>query len=136
MELKKYKLGEIGEIRMCKRILKSETNPYFGIPFYKIGTFGKIADACVENGITMLLTADHGNSEVMVNAETGKPQTAHTTNKVPFVLINAPKGMALKEDGALCNIAPTVLELLDVKKPVEMTGESLIKFSSFCIGKL
>ena len=88
---------------------------------------GKIADACVENGITMLLTADHGNSEVMVNAETGKPQTAHTTNKVPFVLINAPKGMALKEDGALCNIAPTVLELLDVKKPVEMTGESLIK---------
>ena len=88
---------------------------------------GKIADACVGNGITMLLTADHGNSEVMVNAETGKPQTAHTTNKVPFVLINAPKGMALKEDGALCNIAPTVLELLDVKKPVEMTGESLIK---------
>ena len=48
MELKKYKLGEIGEIRMCKRILKSETNPYFGIPFYKIGTFGKIADAFID----------------------------------------------------------------------------------------
>ena len=88
---------------------------------------GKIANACVENGITMLLTADHGNSEVMVNAETGKPQTAHTTNKVPFVLINAPKGMTLKEDGALCNIAPTVLGLLGVKQPAEMTGESLIK---------
>ena len=48
MELKKYKLGEIREIRMCKRILKSETNPYFGIPFYKIGTFGKIADAFID----------------------------------------------------------------------------------------
>ena len=48
MALKKYKLGEIGEIRMCKRILKSETNPYFGIPFYKIGTFGKIADAFID----------------------------------------------------------------------------------------
>ena len=48
MELKKYKLGEVGEIRMCKRILKSETNPYFGIPFYKIGTFGKIADAFID----------------------------------------------------------------------------------------
>ena len=88
---------------------------------------GKIAKACVENDIIMLLTADHGNSEVMVNADTGKPQTAHTTNKVPFVLINAPKDTKLKEDGALCNIAPTVLELLGIKQPEEMTAESLIK---------
>ena len=88
---------------------------------------GKIADACIKNGITMLLTADHGNSEVMVNAETGKPQTAHTTNKVPFVLINGPKDVQLKDDGALCNIAPTVLQLLDIKKPDEMECDSLIK---------
>ena len=88
---------------------------------------GKIADACVKNGVTMLLTADHGNSEVMVNPETGKPQTAHTTNKVPFVLINGPKGVQLKEDGALCNIAPTILQLLGIQKPAEMDCESLIK---------
>ena len=88
---------------------------------------GKIADACKENGIVMLLTADHGNSEVMVNAETGKPQTAHTTNKVPFVLINAPEGTELKEDGALCNIAPTVLQLFGIEKPAEMDCDSLIK---------
>ena len=70
----------------------------------------------------MLLTADHGNSETMVNEATGKPQTAHTTNEVPFVLINAPKGVELKsEQGALCNIAPTVLQLLGIKKPEEMT---------------
>ena len=75
----------------------------------------------------MLLTADHGNAEVMVNSETGKPQTAHTTNIVPLVLINAPEGVQLKDDGALCNIAPTVLQLLDIEQPKEMTAESLIK---------
>ena len=88
---------------------------------------GKIADACEKNGIVMLLTADHGNSEVMVNEETGKPQTAHTTNEVPFVLINAPKDVELKETGALCNIAPTVLDIMGIKKPAEMTCDSLIK---------
>ncbi len=89
---------------------------------------GKIADACKENGITMLLTADHGNAEVMVDDKTGKPQTAHTSNLVPFVLINAPDGTELKNiDGALCNIAPTVLQLLGIEQPKEMNCESLIK---------
>ena len=88
---------------------------------------GKIADACKKHGIVMLLTADHGNSEVMVDEATGRPQTAHTTNEVPFVLINAPKGTQLKDGGALCNIAPTVLQLFGIEKPSEMTGESLIK---------
>jgi len=88
---------------------------------------GKIADACKKNDIIMLLTADHGNSEVMVNPETGKPMTAHTTNEVPFVLINAPKEVELKPTGALCNIAPTILDLMDIEKPQEMDCESLIK---------
>ncbi|MCD8378162.1 MAG: 2,3-bisphosphoglycerate-independent phosphoglycerate mutase [Candidatus Gastranaerophilales bacterium] len=88
---------------------------------------GKIAQACKKNNIIMLLTADHGNAETMVDEATGKPQTAHTTNQVPFVIINAPEGIALKSDGALCNVAPTVLELMGIKKPVEMTCESLIK---------
>ena len=63
----------------------------------------------------------------MVNAETNKPQTAHTTNKVPFVVINSDKKIDLKEDGALCNIAPTVLKLLEIPQPKEMNCESLIK---------
>lgn len=88
---------------------------------------GKIADACKQNGVIMLLTADHGNSETMVNEETGKPHTAHTTNPVPFVLINAPKEIELKQTGKLCDIAPTVLQLLGIKQPKEMTGETLIK---------
>ena len=75
----------------------------------------------------MLLTADHGNSEVMVNAETGKPQTAHTTNEVPFVMINAPQGVELKSEGALCNVAPTVLDLMNIELPEEMSCGSLIR---------
>ncbi len=88
---------------------------------------GKIADKCKEYGVTMLLTADHGNAETMVDESTGKPQTAHTTNEVPFVIINAQKEIELKEDGALCNVAPTVLELMGIDTPAEMSCGSLIK---------
>ncbi len=89
---------------------------------------GKIADACKKHGVVMILTADHGNSEVMVNQSTGKPHTAHTTNEVPFVLINAPKGIELRQgEGALCDIAPTVLKLFGIEQPPEMSGKSLIK---------
>ena len=88
---------------------------------------GKIADKCKQYGVTMLLTADHGNAETMVNEETGKPHTAHTTNMVPFVVINPKKPLQLKEDGALCNVAPTILELMGIDKPAEMDAESLIK---------
>lgn len=88
---------------------------------------GEIADECKKNGVIMLLTADHGNSETMVNEQTGKPHTAHTTNPVPFVLINASKDTELRETGALCDVAPTILQLLGIKQPNEMTGKSLIK---------
>ena len=88
---------------------------------------GKIAEKCQENNVTMVLTADHGNAEVMVDEKTGKPQTAHTTNEVPLVIINGPKDIQLKEDGALCNVAPTILQLMGIKKPDEMDCDSLIK---------
>jgi len=88
---------------------------------------GKIADKCRQKNVTMLLTADHGNAEEMLDCETKKPHTAHTTNKVPFVIINSDKHYELKTDGALCNIAPTVLQLLNLEKPAEMDCESLIK---------
>ena len=88
---------------------------------------GKIAEKCREYGVTMLLTADHGNAETMVNEETGKPHTAHTTNKVPFVIINPPYEIELRQDGALCDIAPTILQLMGIKQPEEMTGKSMLK---------
>jgi len=88
---------------------------------------GKIAEKCKEKGVTMLLTADHGNAETMVDEETGKPQTAHTTNEVPFVVINPQQKVELNAGGALCNVAPTILELFGIDKPAEMECDSLIK---------
>ena len=87
---------------------------------------GKIAERCKKIGVTMLLTADHGNAECMENPKTHAPYTAHTTNPVPLMLING-KGKGLKAGGALCDVAPTVLELLEIEKPEEMTGCSLLK---------
>lgn len=87
---------------------------------------GKIAQKAKEKGMVMLLTADHGNAEMMAN-ESGAVQTAHTTNEVPFLLINADKNLELKEEGALCDVAPTILQLMGIEKPAEMTGNSLIK---------
>lgn len=75
------------------------------------------------NGIT-IITADHGNAEKMID-EFGNPCTSHTTNQVPFALVGYP--CTLKNTGALCDIAPTILEILNIKKPREMTGQSLIK---------
>jgi len=88
---------------------------------------GKLADACIENNVTMVLTADHGNAEVMFDEATGKPHTAHTTNEVPFAIINPPFPVSVKETGALCDIGPTVLQLMGLKQPAEMTGTSMIK---------
>ena len=87
---------------------------------------GKIAQKAIEKGVVMLLTADHGNAECMVDPKTGNKFTAHTTNPVPFILIND-KDAELRETGALCDVAPTVLELLGIAQPKEMTGHSLIK---------
>ena len=88
---------------------------------------GKIAAKCREYGVTMILTADHGNAELMFNEETGKPHTAHTTNIVPFVVINAPYEVELNKEGALCDVAPTILQLMGIKQPAEMTGKSMLK---------
>ncbi len=88
---------------------------------------GKIAKKALEKNIEMIITADHGNAEWMYNEQTKSPQTAHTTNPVPFILVTTDmNGVKLKNTGALCDIAPTVLDLLGIKKPEEMTGESLI----------
>jgi 2,3-bisphosphoglycerate-independent phosphoglycerate mutase len=75
----------------------------------------------------MLLTADHGNAEWMYNEETHEPQTAHTTNVVPFILVDKNSNINLKNTGALCDIAPTVLDLMGIEQPAQMTGVSLIE---------
>jgi 2,3-bisphosphoglycerate-independent phosphoglycerate mutase len=87
---------------------------------------GKIVEKAKQNGVAVVLTADHGNAECMEDSETHAPYTAHTTNPVPLFVINA-GDVELKQTGALCDIAPTVLDILGIEKPAEMTGESLIK---------
>ncbi|MBW6505881.1 MAG: 2,3-bisphosphoglycerate-independent phosphoglycerate mutase, partial [Rhodobacteraceae bacterium] len=86
---------------------------------------GRVLAALKAAGGAMLLTADHGNCELMIDPETGGPHTAHTTNPVPVALIGGPEGVRLNT-GRLADIAPTLLELMGLPKPPEMTGTSLI----------
>ena len=87
---------------------------------------GKVVEAVKAACGVMFLCADHGNAEELIDYETGEPWTAHTTNPVPFILINAPEDVKLMEGGRLCDIAPTLLELLGLEQPAEMTGHSLL----------
>lgn len=89
---------------------------------------GKIIPAVQKQGGTIMITADHGNAEAKIDLETGRPITAHTTNPVPFILIDDTyKEDKLREGGALCDVAPTILALLKIPQPTDMTGKSLIE---------
>ena len=85
----------------------------------------KVVAAIEKAGGAMIVTADHGNCEVMVDPETGGPHTAHTVNLVPVALVGGPEGATLR-DGRLADLAPTLLHLMGLEKPEEMTGESLL----------
>jgi 2,3-bisphosphoglycerate-independent phosphoglycerate mutase len=87
---------------------------------------GKALDAVEKVGGAIIVTADHGNCETMVDPVTGGPHTAHTLNPVPVVLVGGPEGAALRTGGRLADLAPTVLQLMGLEQPEEMTGESLI----------
>jgi 2,3-bisphosphoglycerate-independent phosphoglycerate mutase len=88
------------------------------------GGLGRIAEAVLAQGGALLVTADHGNCELMRDPETGGPHTAHTTNPVPVFLAGIPG--ARLHDGRLADLAPTLLHLMDLEKPKEMTGNSLL----------
>ena len=85
---------------------------------------GKIFEKIENTDNSLFICADHGNCEKMADEE-GRPFTAHTSNQVPFCLVNN-KGYKLKDNGALCDIAPTILDIINIEKPKEMTGNSLI----------
>jgi len=87
----------------------------------------RIVDRVIQKEGVVMITADHGNAEKMICPETGSPFTAHTTNKVPFVLVaDTYKGQQLRQDGSLRDIAPTMLSLMGLEIPEEMTGRTLI----------
>ena len=86
---------------------------------------GKVVEAMLAHDGTMLITADHGNCEQMIDYKTGDPHTAHTTNPVPLILVTENKDLKIKE-GKLADLAPTMLDILGIEKPEEMTGESIL----------
>lgn len=87
---------------------------------------GRAVDAVKKMDGVLFICADHGNAELMVDETTGEPWTAHTTNQVPFILVNADPSFKLRENGCLADIIPTLIELMGMEKPKEMTGSSLL----------
>lgn len=86
---------------------------------------GRIVSAALKNMYSLLVTADHGNGEYMINENDGTPNTAHTTNKVPLILIEPKIDYKIRE-GRLADLAPTILEMMEIPKPKEMNGETLL----------
>ena len=87
---------------------------------------GKAYDALMEVNGQMFICADHGNAEQLMDYETGTPFTAHTTNPVPFILVNYDKDYTLRDGGCLADIVPTMIEMMGMEQPAEMTGKSLL----------
>jgi len=87
---------------------------------------GQVVEAVEAADGQLFICADHGNAEEMLDRETGEPLTAHTTNPVPFILVNYDPDYTLREGGLLADVAPTLLDMMGLEKPEEMTGESLL----------
>lgn len=87
---------------------------------------GKAVEAIREADGVMFICADHGNAEQLVDYETGEPFTAHTTNQVPFLLVNYDEAYTLREGGCLADIVPTLIQIMEMEQPAEMTGKSLL----------
>jgi 2,3-bisphosphoglycerate-independent phosphoglycerate mutase len=89
-------------------------------------SLGRLSEAVEQAGGTLVITADHGNAEMMRDPETGEPHTAHTLNPVPFVVVNPPAATSRLVNGRLSDIAPTLLDIIGLPKPAAMTGHSLM----------
>ena len=87
---------------------------------------GRLSEAVEKAGGTLVITADHGNAEMMRDPETGEPHTAHTLNPVPFVVVNPAVVIRHLQDGRLSDVAPTLLDILGLPQPAAMTGHSLV----------
>src|SRR5699024_4811351 len=85
---------------------------------------GKVVDKIIELGGTAVITADHGNADEVIDTN-GEPMTAHTTNPVPVIVTK--EGISVRDGGILADLAPTVLDVLGIEQPKDMTGKTLIK---------
>jgi 2,3-bisphosphoglycerate-independent phosphoglycerate mutase len=87
---------------------------------------GKVVDAALSQKGRVVITADHGNIEQLIDYDTGMPHTAHTINRVPVILVDEERKRSRLKEGTAIDVAPTVLQLLELPQPSEMTGQSLI----------
>ncbi|HEY1298912.1 MAG TPA: 2,3-bisphosphoglycerate-independent phosphoglycerate mutase [Stellaceae bacterium] len=108
-------VGHTGDIAAAKKAVETVD-----------ACLGRLAQAVEAAGGTLVVTADHGNAEMMRDPETGEPHTAHTLNPVPLLVVNPPAPIAHLADGRLADVAPTLLDLLGLRRPAAMTGHSLI----------
>ena len=107
-------VGHTGSIEACIKALEALD-----------GCVARIVEAIENNDGNLVAVADHGNCEQLIDYETGNPHTAHTTNPVPLALVTSkPYGI---NEGKLADLAPTLLDLMDIEKPAEMTGNSLLQ---------
>ena len=90
------------------------------------GCLARLEESVIEAGGVLVITADHGNCERMLSIDGKQPHTAHTLNVVPVIMINGPKRVCGLRSGRLADIAPTLLDLMELPKPEEMTGQTLI----------
>ena len=88
-------------------------------------SLARVLKAAETAGMRLIVTADHGNAEMLIDPETGGPHTAHTTNPVPFVVVDWEQEQRLRSGGALCDVAPTILSMLGIEQPPEMSGVNL-----------
>ncbi|MGI8401129.1 MAG: 2,3-bisphosphoglycerate-independent phosphoglycerate mutase [Gemmatimonadaceae bacterium] len=88
-------------------------------------SLARVLKAAESAGVRLLVTADHGNAEMMIDPATGGPHTAHTTNPVPFVVVDWDQEQRLRTGGALCDVAPTILSMLGIEQPPQMSGVNL-----------
>jgi 2,3-bisphosphoglycerate-independent phosphoglycerate mutase len=88
-------------------------------------SLARVLKAAESAGVRLIVTADHGNAEMLIDPQTGGPHTAHTTNPVPFVIVDWNQEPRLRSGGALCDVAPTILSMLGIEQPPEMSGVNL-----------
>jgi 2,3-bisphosphoglycerate-independent phosphoglycerate mutase len=113
-------VGHTGDLDACRAAIESVD-----------GVLREIVDRILDLDGEILITADHGNAEQMLDCKTGEAHTAHTTNLVPFIYVSEDhQDIELVEEGSLADVAPTMLELLDIEQPEEMTGEPLFKIDN------
>ena len=117
---------EMSAYEVCDKLVDAIKSDKYDVIIINFANVGKAVDALKEVDGQMFICADHGNAEQLIDETTGEPFTAHTTNPVPFILVNADPAYKLREGGCLADIAPTLIELMGMEQPKEMTGKSLL----------